>query len=250
MSRLDTEFFGLNIEKAEAWNKEGVNFREEFSKNSNLAFWSASLHKLQLVSYFFSLGCDYSKPNENGHTPIIGACRKDRDDVVLLLAEKGIDPKKPDQTGLYPIIAAADARAIKTFDTLVDLGVPLDVRDSQGRTVAHYAVKEWTHHEIYRLHELGVSLSEKDNNGITPLQIAEWGQNFRAANMIRKILDISSVPNAKHSTIRASRPQPRVSDEARRQNIIDELLRKANRLAEVRSRLNKKDKGDRGSEKE
>lgn len=254
MAEFNIEFFALSVEKAKALQKVGVDFRAAFDNEPSLAYWSAAFHRPEVVSYLLSLKCDYSKPTKNGTTPMIAACRKDRSDIVVLLAENGVDPKKPDQTGLYPILAAASKRSIKTFETLLSMGVPINVHCPKGRSVAHYAAKSWTHYEIDRLHKMGVSFSECDKDGNTPLQYAEWHENVRAVSILRRITegskasknDLEPLPEYGKMSMRSVE---KATDHDRRQKTVDELLQKANRIADVRSRLELRGKSDKGKEK-
>jgi ankyrin repeat protein len=129
-------------------------------------------------------GYDTTKQPKNS-TPLSLAAFAGEADIMRLLADHGADPTMKPDDGLSPLLIAAGATRslsisrestadiLEAIKAAVELGDDINARDRQGNTAMHAAVKNESVELVQFLADRGAELDVKNNQGQTPLFLAE-----------------------------------------------------------------------------
>ena len=163
-------------------------------------------HK-DIVSLLLTAGCPVNVVNSRGASVLHFAAQYGQIHMIEMLAEQGLDVNKGDNDGQTPLHYAAGCGQLESVCTLLRLGgresmtkvpdnggtplhqavakghkdivslllnegCPINVVDSEGRSVLFFAAQYAQIHMIEMLTEQGLNVSIGDNNGLTSLHIA------------------------------------------------------------------------------
>uniref|UniRef100_A0A0K0F5L4 ANK_REP_REGION domain-containing protein n=1 Tax=Strongyloides venezuelensis TaxID=75913 RepID=A0A0K0F5L4_STRVS len=109
---------------------------------------------------------------ENAYTPLIVASRKGHVGLVDLLINHGAILDIPDNTGKTAVIHSIICKHASTAALLIDRGCNVKVLDNDGNSLLHFIGEYSTKCLIDKLLDLGLSLEEKNNEGLRPIEIA------------------------------------------------------------------------------
>ena len=157
----------------------------------------------ETIELLLSYEADINAGNDEGATPLEVAIGLSKQDVALMLLEKGADPTLTyNEINKYPILSAAELGLPLVVTKMLDMGVDAHVTDKSGNTALHYAVEMKSefhgaeyHEIILYLLENGLKADAKNNIGLTPIEI--WpdyrhGKYYDLEDAVRKN-DISYV---------------------------------------------------------
>ncbi len=133
--------------------------------------WAAQKMKYELLKYLVTKGADVNATDTDNNTALDSiAFRGDLEAAKLLLAHKArVD------IGVTPLFYAAMAGHGDIVRLLVELGAPLEIRDSYQRTPLLIAARERGGIDVIRiLVENGANINAVDMFGDTPLSLAAW----------------------------------------------------------------------------
>merc|ERR1712146_349165 len=86
------------------------------------------------VDGFLSNGLYVERKDDNGYTALHLAASIGDDRVIRMLGDAGADMNAPNNEGLTPLMTAVSLGYTSTVQTLISLGVDLDVVDAGGNS--------------------------------------------------------------------------------------------------------------------
>ena len=147
-----------------------------------------------------SEGTNLSATEKNGLNAVHYGATKGFPTFVSFLCRKGNVPcDQKDAEGRTPLLKAVAHGFNDTFHALYELGADVNVKDSEGLSILHYAVRLVANEkedvflpfleELLKLNLM--SLDVKDNEGRTPLMYAALNNHLK---MVSKLLDYGADP--------------------------------------------------------
>jgi ankyrin repeat protein len=146
---------------------------------------------LKNTNLFISKKIDVNTKNNNDNTPLFFAVDKGKYETTKLLLEKEADIKVTDKNGYTPLHYAIKIRSLKMLKALLPCkidgdgieteevdtekakGILPNIRDKEGNTLLHHAVKYGCSRGMLNfLVENGVDINAKNKNGVAPIHIA------------------------------------------------------------------------------
>eukprot|EP01137_Pigoraptor_chileana_P020379 Opistho-2@82662 len=119
-----------------------------------------------------SLRGDINGRNEFGDTPLVCATSKGREDVSLMLIERGADVNGQGQAGESPLVGAATQGLEKTVIALIAKKALVECRDRVGGTPLYYAALNGHVNIVKLLIAAGADTNSQDKGGETPIYAA------------------------------------------------------------------------------
>jgi ankyrin repeat protein len=163
--------------------KEGanVNLQESESGFSALHF-ASGFNATRIIIILLENGADPNVQAENGWTPLHNAARYGHIGASQALIYGGAEVDMPDNEGLTPImvlIKRGNTLEIRRYLTslrvsLLKSGADPNRQDYNGNTALHHAVMANLRDAIPLLINYGASVNVKNNDGQTPLDLAEY----------------------------------------------------------------------------
>lgn len=134
-------------------------------------------------------GPDINARQRSGFTPLMHAAINGDVRMVTALLDAGADPLLVNDNGSNALIVTAQKGSIDCAHMLLARGIPIDVRDSAGRTALFHAryAGAAAPAMIRYLIEQGASPDVKDNAGKTPAEVAMESQYPDIAKLYGKI---------------------------------------------------------------
>lgn len=103
--------------------------------------WCAAVAgRPEVVRALADAGADLNAPSDSGSTPVRSACFMTHVDVVRLLVRRGADLRRPNHNGGTCLINSVQSARLCAY--LLDHGADVNARDTQLKTVLHYAIQE------------------------------------------------------------------------------------------------------------
>jgi len=148
---------------------------------------AAEVGDVRIVELLLARGADINARHAYGE-PIYAAAEKNQTPVVSYLLEKGADihvQHRQRETLLHALaFQGHDGLVVE----LINKGMDVNARNSEGRIPLHYAVEEFLHHQnmrvIERLITAGSDRTAADNSGVTPLALARRQGNRGIAELL------------------------------------------------------------------
>ena len=150
----------------------------------------SSKNQLDKVKKFLKNGGDVNLLGEYDSTPLHYACREGHIEIVKLLLKSGADVNRKNRySTIYPIFDVLASSKVKEFfpivKLLIDYGANIDVVDSFGNTILHYAVEKKIVKLIKLLIELEYDINyTKRYDRDTPLHYACFQENRKIINFL------------------------------------------------------------------
>lgn len=210
--------------------KLGVNVNSKKNNNDTALIWASENGHIQIVKLLLQAGADLEHKNKSGNTALYYACLEDHDEIVSLLVSAGatlenrfnngntvlmeaingekskvveillkeakINVNQQNDFGNTPLIEAAQKRDRGRnrniiFDMLLQAGVDLNIKNTQGRTALICAVKDG-HIDIVKslINTQGINLFIKDNNRDSALSYSKQNNKIIYELIKNKIEEI------------------------------------------------------------
>ena len=148
--------------------------------------WAAAGGKLEIMRLFLDKGASV----ENSTSAFVAAARGGQTEAMRLLLKRHASTKN---AGAEALAAAAGSRAgvekdkIATVNFLLDLGVDVNSRDKEGKTILHKASHTGYHSGVVKtLLDRGAELNARDNSGATALW---WAAGIGLRESARMLVD-------------------------------------------------------------
>ncbi len=164
---------------------------EEFNSNgaNPLLLLSSFFENEQQLSYFTGKGLDLNSQDEDGNNAFVYAAKSGNMFMMNLLLDKHMDPHVNNDAALF--FAARGMRRkpnkLPVYEFLQSLGCDYKVLNEDNQNLLHILSK--TSKDTTLLHHLisnGVSLDQRDNEGLTPVSVAVDRNNFPALILYNK----------------------------------------------------------------
>lgn len=150
--------------------------------------WKASANKTAMIEFFLQQGVSANVQDKFGNPPLYSAVLwSDTKEAVQLLVQNGADVNILNKDGQSPLFRAVLSDwTIEEATVLLKNKANINLKDKDGNTPLHHALicctdesaegKIWNKKVIILLVQQGADLFIKNNEGMTPLDIAKEGQ--------------------------------------------------------------------------
>ncbi|MEQ1895955.1 MAG: ankyrin repeat domain-containing protein [Vicinamibacterales bacterium] len=156
--------------------------------------------------------------NRLGATPFFLAAKVTDTEVMKILVQAGAKPSLPAADGTTPLMVAAglqqwnpgedggslpgqEPEVLEAVKICVDLGNDVNARNDQGETALHGAAYRGVNSIVEYLASKGATLDAKDQNGWTPLAVANglsytdfYKEQVHTAALLRDLLQAKGLP--------------------------------------------------------
>ena len=152
----------------------------------------------EVVELLIGPNVDVNQENNFGATPLMTACKDDRDEVARCLIKHGADRNKPNpQTGLTPLLWSVRQNSHKTLRLLLDMHVSCQIADRWGKNLFMYACKYGSVETMNILSSYGVGRNfdprAVDKAGrTTSRRIRDWIKTRSRFNALLRLFASSS----------------------------------------------------------
>ena len=164
------------------------------SKGRNLLHWAATHGQMKMLQFLINRGVGVGAADKSGCTPLHAAAASGHEEVLLELV--GIGGKEAMRvvagsrgTPLHLTVAHGN---VNVALLLLDLGCPISVVDSNGKSILHKASKYGRVELVELLVNRGVDPNIEDNKGCTPLHDAAQAGKLEA---VRVLISLGGKPS-------------------------------------------------------
>ncbi|KAL7621867.1 hypothetical protein AAE478_007367 [Parahypoxylon ruwenzoriense] len=156
----------------------GIGFK--FTKKRTILSYFAGHGDGRTLSCLLGIGMlGLDEKNRDGSTPLSLAVRRDHEDIIRLLLNRGANIESLDQFGQTPMHTAAERGHAAIVQLLLDRGANIETKNKNGETPLSLAAKSGHATIVELLLDRGANIETKDNNGRTLLSIAAGaGRDF------------------------------------------------------------------------
>ncbi|WP_420490427.1 ankyrin repeat domain-containing protein [Neobacillus niacini] len=206
---------GCGINKEEA-REELAKLNISYSPNDFVK--AAENNDMRVVDLFIKSGMEPNVQNDNGQTALLNATMKENAEMVKLLINEGADPTIQNNDGenalIYATIKPSLGETLKlfledkkldlnktffgynlamiaaqepnksAFDQIIQKKIDIKIKNTQGESLLHSAVKGKDLQIIKDVLSMGVDPNQSDSKGITPLAIAVKNGDSGAVKML------------------------------------------------------------------
>jgi len=130
-------------------------------------------------------GASVNVRDKDGQTPLHLASRHDYSDVVALLLKLGADVDALDNDRITPLLCALKFLYIGNApQVLLEHGASVHVRDKDGQTALHLALRRGFSNMVALLLQSGADIDAQDNDDMTPLLYVVTHPNLAATTQL------------------------------------------------------------------
>ncbi len=139
------------------------------------------------INWLRTLGCNPDARNSQGESPLHHAASRGDRAAAQLLIESGAPRCPRTDTGETPLhLAAIGGHTAVVKFLLVNIGIPVGVRDNGRNTPLHSAAAYGRTDAAQALLDNGASVRIVNFSGHTPLRIATWQGHLEIARLISR----------------------------------------------------------------
>lgn len=165
-----------------------ANQNAQDEKGNTVLHAAAEAGDSDLITYFISKEVDYTLINKDGDTALHVAMKKGKYGAAKTLAETGNNIFLKSHKNKTAVDILSDYNTKDWYDTLITEKTAVE-KDENGRTMVHYFVLNKNEAAIEKCIEKGISLSEEDKDGKTPLMLAyEDATNEKSINIAASLI--------------------------------------------------------------
>ncbi len=151
-----------NLDKVKDLIAQGANLE---TKDNTALHNACSNGHLKIVEYLIDKGASLKAKNKDGKTPLELAVQKGYTDIVQTIEQIQSDLNEK-------LLSAVKNGDLNKVEDLISQGTSLEVKDSNGNTLLHYASQKDHLEVVEYLIKKGASLKAKNKDGETPLELA------------------------------------------------------------------------------
>lgn len=115
-------------------------------------------------------------------------------EIIKLLAERKADLTCRDSCAFTPLLYTAKQNHMPALIYLLHKGSDINVSDSNGCTIAHWAAFKNNVFLLRLLRKLGISMTDLDQKGFTPFQRAFSNDSYDAINYLLEEKELNVLP--------------------------------------------------------
>ncbi len=146
-------------------------------------------HAVKLAEMFLSKGADINGADQDNASFLSYAISLDNFDLVEFLIKNGANPIHRDTNRNLGCLPIHKVRSIQMLKLLIENGFAIDQNCYNGRNLLHFtAMKNSAEVAEYLIENQLVEISQKDNNGETPLDYANRFNSPEVAKIIEENL--------------------------------------------------------------
>merc|ERR1712142_278967 len=155
---------------------------------SSLHLVSGKFMNVEIAKLLLEFGASPTVTGDNGVTPMHQACQEGNKDIILLLEQYGGKDLLEAKTlaGYTPLSTAVSMGQGDIAKLLIGKNVDTSVVTDRGYNLLHLCAVENKPEVAKYLLEIGISDEAVDNNGETPLAIAEKLNNVAVINVLKR----------------------------------------------------------------
>lgn len=151
-------------------------------RNGNRAINLACVNgHIEIVKLLIDKGAEINTSDEIGRNPMIAATEGNHVDIIEYLLSQGADVDGRGEGGRTPLMECANSYSPQAAKILIKSGTNINARSENGSTALHEAIfsacEDYMEPEenelIPLLIESGADTQQEDNEGISPLDLAE-----------------------------------------------------------------------------
>ncbi|KAJ1705306.1 hypothetical protein NYO67_12541 [Aspergillus flavus] len=151
--------------------------------------WAAKREHEDVVRLLLEKGADLETEEKFSYTPLAWAVLEGHEGLVRLLLEKGADLKHKSFDGSTPVVYAVTTGHEGILRLLLENGAELEHKDNEGCTAVMLAAKEGHEGIVRLLLEGGADLGHKDDEGSTVVMCTVLQGHEGAVHVIRLLLE-------------------------------------------------------------
>ncbi|KAH7643738.1 uncharacterized protein LOC124494328 [Dermatophagoides farinae] len=154
---------------------------------------AAMVGNLEMVKMLIEAGCNCRVMNKKHQTVLHCAVKHDQNEILAFLLDNvtDININAVNESWQTSLMMACINNNLENVDKLISAGADVNMKDKQGRTVAHWASFKGYHQILDRVLKAGVKADERDQDGKTALHLsAEYGFEKTLKTLIEHNCDI------------------------------------------------------------
>jgi ankyrin repeat protein len=166
---------GGSVEKIALALERGADVNPRAVEGDTALQWAAGLGRdPRMVELLVKAGAGVDVPDDRGRTPLMTAARVGNAGAVKILLDAGADRSRKSPQGLNALHWAAEGRTsnAETINTLLDAGMAVDTRTSDGSTPLLIAAMNDRPEQVAALLARGADVNATNGWGLTPLMAA------------------------------------------------------------------------------
>jgi rhodanese-related sulfurtransferase len=133
--------------------------------------------QVEVVRQLLALKLSPDARSADGFSPLLMALHWEHPEIVSILLEAGADPNYNAHYWGYPLTAAVHAGSRQTIESLLQKGARINAASRWGGTTAlHEAVMYRNYEAVQTLLKAGADSSIKDEDGKTPVEMAQFDE--------------------------------------------------------------------------
>ncbi|XP_023232143.1 ankyrin repeat domain-containing protein 29-like isoform X1 [Centruroides sculpturatus] len=172
----------------------GANINIQMSDKATPLFVAAQNGHLKIVSFLLGLSADVNARRTDGATPLWIACQMGHTAVVRELLEKDAEVDATRLDGATPLFKAAHKGYSEIVELLIKRGASLGLLKN-GESALHTAAL-FDHLPIVKiLIAAGADPELKNQDGLTPLELAQEAGNVVVTEFLQKIISSRKIPD-------------------------------------------------------
>ena len=183
---------------------EGCPINVVDSEGTSVLHIAALCGQIHMIEMLAEQGLDVNIGDNKGLTPLHAAAFNGKLESVLTLLRLGGSESMTKEAGKHgtPLHQAVAGGHKDIVSLLLNEGCPINVVDSEGRSVLHFAALCGQIHMIEMLAEQGLDVNIGDNKGLTPLHAAAFNGKLESVRTLLRLGGSESMTKVagKHGT--------------------------------------------------
>lgn len=188
-SNLSPLFYAIQNSDFDAFQilvNKGSNINLNVPQGTLLLFAIESKSHPDIISYLISKASNINSLNHDGSNALLLAIKNGNSDQVEMLLSRGADPNVQNKQMQTPLSLAVEKNNHTLASQLINKGAKINYRNQEGENLIHLASSSAM---IDVLHNAGVAIDEKNNDGETPLSKSV---NYGNLGLVRHLVSLGA----------------------------------------------------------